>query len=177
MSMRIAAGAAFGALLLVATPPVEAGGRVEGFAGYYFAEELEEDLAYGVRAGWDSGNGWGLMWSFEMFETAGEGYGVRDGVDGDITHLELSYVAYPGDSGFELFSGLGATDLDIDIPVPGHIADLEGTELSIHAGIGWRWEAGDTLYLRPELRARVYEAEDETIDITASLALGFDWGN
>ena len=70
MSKRtLAAAAAFGALLCFVAPPAEAGGRVEGFAGYYFAEELEEDLAYGVRAAWDSGNGWGLMGSVELFET------------------------------------------------------------------------------------------------------------
>lgn len=157
--------------------PAHAGdGRVEGFAGYYFAEETDEDISFGVRGGWDSGRGWGLMLGFETFETSGEGYGVRNGVDADISHLELSYVAYPGGSGFELFSGLGATDLDVDIPVHGHVAgDLDGATLSIHAGVGYRANLGDSLYIRPEIRARTYDAEDETIDFTASIAIGFRW--
>ena len=32
---------------------------------------------------------------------------------------------------------------------------------------------GSNLYLRPEIRARVYDAGDNTIDVTASIALGF----
>ena len=176
MSKRTLQGAWLGSLLLLAAAPAWAGdGRLEGFAGYYFAEELEEDVSFGVRGGWDFGNGWGLLAAYEMFDTTGEGYGVASNVEGEMSHLELSFVAYPGGGGFELFSGLGATDLDVDIPVPGHIANVDQTELSIHAGVGYRMVLGDTLYLRPEVRARVYDAVDETIDITASVALGFQW--
>lgn len=168
-------GAVFG--LLGWTAPARAGdGRVEAFAGYYFAEEVDEDIAFGARGGWDSGRGWGLMASYERFESSGGGYGQSSGVDADVQHLEASYVAYPTGAGFELFSGVGVTDLKVDVPVPGIVVDLEKTTFSVHAGAAYRAELGDVVYLRPEIRARVYKAGDETIDFTASIAIGFRFG-
>lgn len=167
------------AFTLAAVVPAAAAGdwRGEGFVGYTFPEELEGDVAYGARLAWDSKRGWGFLLSYEMFETGGEGYGLDGGVDGgvdaELAHLELSWVARPGAGAFELFSGVGATDLDVESFFPGLIAGLDGTELSIHAGIGYLIDLGDVIYLRPELRARMYDAEDETIDFTASLAIGF----
>ncbi len=155
--------------------PAFADGRVEGFAGYYFPEESDEADSYGVRAGWDSGHGWGLLGSVESFETSGAGYGEVRGVDTEIRHYELSYVAYPRGESFELFSGLGATDIDIQTDLAGADVSFAGTEISIHAGLAYRAFLGDSVYLRPEIRVRAYEAGDTTIDATASIALGFRW--
>jgi hypothetical protein len=47
----------------------------------------------------------------------------------------------------------------------------------VHAGLGYRAMVGSNLYLRPEVRARVYDAGDNTVDVTASIALGGSWGN
>ena len=43
--------------------------------------------------------------------------------------------------------------------------------------MGYRAALGENLYLRPEVRARMYEAGNSTVDITASLALGWSWDN
>ena len=165
------------ALLWLATAvPAQAGGRVEGFAGYYFAEELEEDLSFGVRGTWESDRGWGLMLGYESFDTDGKGYGEPRGVDGKLQHLELSYLVKLGSS-FELFSGIGTTDVNVDTHVPGASVDLDKSSFSIHAGLAYRMDLGDVLYLRPEARARLYKVGDETIDYTGSIALGFRWGS
>lgn len=153
-------------------------GRIEGFVGYYFAEELEENVSYGLRGVWMPSKGWGLMLSYERYEKQnGSGYGRSSNVDAEIQSLEASYVAYPWGEGFELFSGLGVTDLQVDAHVEHPAVDLDKAALTIHAGIGYRAQLGANLYLRPEIRARAYEAGDNTLDFSASVALGWRWDN
>ncbi|MBP9144753.1 MAG: outer membrane beta-barrel protein [Thermoanaerobaculia bacterium] len=176
---RFAAGAAvlwLAAALSPSTLSAQSSGRVEGFAGYYFAEELEENVSYGLRGTWMPSKGWGLMASYERYEKSdGEGYGRSGNVDAQIDSLEVSYVALPWGEGFEIFSGLGVTNLDVDAHVNNPDVDLTKSTLSIHAGIGYRAEFGENLYLRPEIRGRTYDAGDNTIDFTASVALGWRW--
>ena len=153
-------------------------GRIEGFVGYYFAEELEENVSYGVRGIWMPSKGWGIMASYERYEkNDGKGYGQGGNVDAQIDSLEASYVAYPWGEGFEIFSGLGVTDLNVDAHVNNPSVDLKKSTLSVHAGVGYRAMLGENLYLRPEIRARAYEAGDNTLDISASIALGWRWDN
>lgn len=153
-------------------------GRVEGFVGYYFAEELEENVSYGLRGTWMPSKGWGIMASYESYEkNDGKGYGRSGNVDARIQSLEASYVAFPWGEGFEIFSGLGVTDLDVDAHVNNPDVDLTKSTLSIHAGVGYRAQLGTNLYLRPEIRARAYEAGDNTLDFSASVALGWRWDN
>ena len=107
----------------------------------------------------------------------GEGYGQSGNVDAQIDSLEASYVALPWGEGFEIFTGLGLTDLDVDAQVNNPAVDLQKSTLSFHVGMGYRAALGENLYLRPEVRARMYEAGNSTVDITASLALGWSWDN
>lgn len=167
------------AVALIGTSPAfaEGEGRVEGFAGYYFGEELAEDVSYGARGAWRPSPGWGLMASFESFSLSGDdGYGESN-VDADIAHFEVSFLAYPTGKSFEMFCGLGYADVSVDTHVPGAAVDLDKGSLSLHVGLGYRAALGDTFYLRPEVRARSYDVVDSTIDVTASIALGFSWAN
>lgn len=179
---RFLAGlAAIGMAMMAAMPSplrAEGRGRVEGFAGYYLAEELDDNVSFGVRGAWMPSPGWGLMASYERFEkNDGKGYGRPGNVDAQIDSLETSYVAYPTGESFEIFTGLGVTDLDVDAHVSHPAVDLKKTTLSVHAGLGYRAMLGSNLYVRPEVRARVYDAGDNTIDVTASIALGWSWDN
>ena len=172
-----ACGAMALGLLLLAAPAKAGDSRLEAFAGYYFAEETEEDISYGARYGWDSSRGWGLMASYEAFETEGSGYGEPRGIEAEIQQIELSWVAYPGQSGFELFTGVGCAIVDVDHGIAGAVVDLDKSVFSVHAGAGYRFDLGEVLYLRPEVRLRGYDVGDETLDVTASLAIGFDFGD
>ena len=179
---RMLAGAAIiGIVSMTAmTSPLgaEGRGRIEGFAGYYLAEELDDKITFGVRGAWMPSRGWGLMASYERYESNnGKGYGRPGNVDAQIDSLEASYIAYPSGENFELFTGLGVTDLDIDAHVANPAVDLQKTTLSAHVGLGYRAMLGESLYLRPEARARVYDAGDNTIDFIASIALGWSWDN
>ncbi|MEO8198824.1 MAG: outer membrane beta-barrel protein [Thermoanaerobaculia bacterium] len=181
-SGRVVAGAVATVLAcLVAIPTglqAQSQGRVEGFVGYYFAEELEENVSYGLRGVWMPSKGWGIMGSYERYQkNDGKGFGRQRNVDAEIQSLEASYVAYPWGEGFEIFTGLGLTDINVDAHVNNPAVDLTKSTLSIHAGIGYRAQLGTNLYLRPELRARTYEAGDNTLDFTASVALGWRWDN
>lgn len=177
----ILAGAVICMAWVAAQPaPLQADGRgrIEGFAGYYFAEELDANVSYGVRGAWMPSRGWGLMASYERYEkNGGKGYGRPGNVDAQIDSLEVSYVAYPSGENFELFTGLGVTDLAVDAHVNNPQVDLNKTTLSAHVGLGYRAMLGSNLYLRPEVRARVYDAGDNTIDVIPSIALGWSWDN
>lgn len=177
---RYVAGMAVGAVgILVCLPAsllAQSSGRVEGFVGYYFAEELDANVSYGVRGTWMPSKGWGIMGSYERYEkNDGGGYGRSGNVDAQIDSLEASYVAYPWGESFEIFTGLGLTDLDVDAHVNNPAVDLTKSTLSLHVGVGYRAMLGTNLYLRPEARARIYEAGNSTVDISASLALGWSW--
>jgi len=179
-SGRVVAGAVAAVMACLAFAPssarAQSQGRVEGFVGYYFAEELEENVSYGLRGTWMASKGWGIMGSYERYEkNDGEGYGRPGNVDAQIQSLEASYVALLWGEGFEIFTGLGVTDLEVDAHVDNPAVDLTKSTLSIHVGLGYRAELGTNLYLRPELRARTYDAGDSTIDFTASIALGWRW--
>ncbi len=179
---RLLAGMAALAVAVMASQPAplraEGRGRIEGFAGYYLAEELDDSVSFGVRGAWMPSPGWGLMASYERFEkNGGKGYGRPGNVDARIDSLEASYVAYPTGESFEIFTGLGVTDLNVDAHIANPAVDLEKSTLSAHVGLGYRAMLGDSLYIRPEIRARVYDAGDNTIDLTASLALGWSWSN
>ena len=179
---RVVAGAAAAVLAALVSVPsslrAQSQGQIEGFAGYYFAEELDADLSYGLRAAWSPSKGWGIMGSYERYEkNDGEGYGRPGNVDAQIDSLEASYVALPWGEGFEIFTGLGVTDLDVDAHVNNPDVDLTKSTLSLHVGVGYRAMLGSNLYVRPEARARVYEAGDTTMDVTASIALGWSWDN
>ncbi len=153
-------------------------GRIEGFAGDYFAEELDANVSYGVRGTWMPSPGWGIMAAYERYEkNDGSGYGRSGNVDAQIDSLEASYVALPWGEGWEIFSGLGLTDVDVDAHVDNPAVDLTKSTLSLHVGVGYRAMLGENLYLRPEARARIYDAGNSTVDITASIALGWSWDN
>jgi hypothetical protein len=153
-------------------------GRIEGFVGYYFPEELEENVSYGLRGTWMPSKGWGIMAAYERYDkNDGEGYGRPGNVDSQIQSLEASYVALPWGESFEIFSGLGVTDLEVDAHVNNPDVDLTKSTLSVHVGVGYRAMLGSNLYLRPEARARVYDAGDSTVDFSASFALGWSWDN
>ena len=179
---RMVAGTIAGVVAgLVAMPSgaqAQSQGQIEGFVGYYFAEELDANISYGLRGAWSPSKGWGIMGSYERYEkNDGKGYGRPGNVDAQIQSIEASYVARPWGEGFEIFSGLGLTDIDVDAHVNNPAVDLTKSTLSLHVGAGYRAMLGENLYLRPEARARIYDAGNSTVDISASIALGWSWDN
>ncbi|MEO7795926.1 MAG: outer membrane beta-barrel protein, partial [Thermoanaerobaculia bacterium] len=130
----------------------------------------------GLRGTWMKSKGWGIMASYERYEQSdGSGYGRSGNVDAQIDSLEASYVACPWGESFEIFTGPGLTNLDVDAHVNNPAVDLDKSTFSWHVGVGYRAMLGANLYLRPEVRARVYEAGDSTLDITAAVGLGWKW--
>jgi hypothetical protein len=167
------------AFVSVAGPASAEGWNFELFAGYYFPEELDEDLSYGLRFGHRGGGNWGWEISGDWFDVAdSQGFSGFD-VDADIFHADFSLVYYPGGGDFYFFGGPGWATGDIDIP--GTTEDASDDVFSLHVGLGYDANVTESFFIPIEARARWYELEgfgpdggkDNQIAYEASVGLGF----
>jgi hypothetical protein len=156
---------------------------LELFAGYFFPEELDEDLAFGLRFGQVGYGAWGWLAAASWFDVAdSQGFAGED-VDADIVHVDLSAVYHPRTlPGLALFFGPGWASGNVD--VPGSTEDLSDDAFTVHAGVGYEFDATDRFYLKPDLRARWYELEgwgteggrENQVTYEVALALGWRFG-
>jgi hypothetical protein len=153
----------------------------ELFAGYFFPEELDEDLTYGLRFGRRGVGSWGWQVGASWFDVAdSQGFSGED-VDADLVHLDFSLAYYPGDGGFSLFFGPGFASGNID--VPGTTEELSDDVFSAHVGLGYEFGSRG-FYVKPDARLRWYELEgfgadggkDSQITYEAAIALGWRFG-
>ena len=171
MNLRILSLLTLFAVLLPAAAMAQPGnGRFEIYGGIYRPEGLDDELTYGLRAGYK------LSDHFGIDGTAGTFTVKEDPVEVDVILVDLSLKAYlsSGDKAqFFLFAGPGWAFLDasafgIDV--------LSEDSLTAHAGVGLDLWLSDRLYLRPDVRGRWFEqADSNDLDWEASLALGFSF--
>jgi hypothetical protein len=169
-------------VVLLAPPQASATGKFEVFAGYFFPEELDEDLTYGLRFGSKGDNNWGWEVAGSWFDVAdSQGFSGQK-VDADIVHVDFSAVYYPGGNDFGILFGLGWASGNVD--VPGTTTDLSDDTFTVNGGIAYDINFTDSFYLRPDLRFRWYELEgfgpdggkDSQLTYEAALALGWRFG-
>jgi hypothetical protein len=155
----------------------------ELFAGYFFPEELDEDLTYGLRFGRRGVGNWGWQIAGSWFDVAdSQGFSGRK-VDADIVHVDFSAAYYPGEDGrFSIFFGPGWASGNVDIP--GSTEDLSDDVFSAHVGLGYEADITDSFYIKPDARLRWYELEgfgedggkDNQITYEAAIAIGWRFG-
>ena len=155
----------------------------ELFAGYFFPEELDEDLTYGLRFGRRYAGSWGWQIGASWFDVAdSQGFSGAD-VDADVIHVDLAIAYYPmEDSGFHLFFGPGFASGNVD--VPGTREEISDDVFSAHAGLGYEIDVARNFYVKPDARIRWYELEgfgedggrDNQITYEAAIAIGWRFG-
>jgi hypothetical protein len=157
-------------------------GEFEVFAGYYLPEELDEDLTFGLRFGDRVSPSWGWQVGGSWFDVAdSQGYGTRD-IDADLFFIDGSFMFFPGEGQFAVYAGPGWASAEIDSPFS--TEDFSDDVFSLNVGISYKALLGESMYLRPDLKARWYELEgfgpeggkQSQVDYEASLALGWTFG-
>ena len=168
--------------VVLAPAPAAAAGKVEVFAGYFFPEELDEDLTYGLRFGSKWENNWGWEVSASWFDVAdSQGFSGR-AVDADIMHVDGSAVYYPGGGDFGILFGVGWATGNVDDPRS--TEDFSDDTFTFHGGVAYDFNITESFYVRPDIRFRYYELEgfgpeggkDTQLTYEAAVALGWRFG-
>jgi hypothetical protein len=172
-------------VVAVSAAPAEAQGRfyVLGKVGYYFPEELDEDISYGVGFGGQIGEGnWGWEVSGEWFDVEDTQGGTTLPIQFDLFHVDFSAVVHPGGGPFNFFFGPGfaTAEIQFDDAVGGN-QELSDDVFTAHVGLGWDINLSDNVFFPLEARARFYELEglgrdggkQSQVDYEASAGVGF----
>ena len=168
------------ALAGISTPASAEGWGFELFAGYFFPEELDEDLTYGLRFGHRGAGNWGWEVAGSWFDVADSaGLGDFD-VDADLLHVDFSLNYHPGGGQFYFFGGPGWVTADIN-DVGDNDFEASDDAFTLHVGLGYEANVNDSFYIPFDARARWYELEgfgpdggkDNQITYEASVGIGF----
>lgn len=182
--LRVLALRAGTALLLVLASVAAAaqpgGGALEVYAGAYSPdnEALDDGATYGARATY--------RWSDSvLFELTLGRYEDDDDIPGvasfdfELTLLDLSAarIFNPGSrTELSVFGGPGWAFADATARSgPTGTISRSSDSLTLNFGGGLRISLSDRVYLRPDVRARYFE-ESETVDLEASIGVGFRFG-
>ena len=181
--------------MLVMAPAAQAASELEAFLGVYFPSTLEleptnleidyqEQLSYGVRYGYrGDGAPWGLSVSYARVDLDAanpEDFGCST-CDFNVDFIDFSFDWYPGGGNFDVFGGLGWATAEFNVDVAGNSNDRELSDdaFTYHVGTAYSWRIGESFYLRPDVRIRFLELDDEgqgkydSEDFEARL--GFGW--
>lgn len=148
------------------------GGTFELVGGWYMPEasELDDDVTYGLRGGYRFSDSFGFEGSLTIFEA--DIANTPIGIDFFLT--DASFKWYPGggrgSNELVVFGGPGWAVIDVDLG--GFFGSVSEDSINAHAGLAGELSVGETVYFRPDVRARWIE-ETEDIDLETTLALGF----
>lgn len=146
-------------------------GSFELYLGSYFpdGEQVDEDVTYGIRAGYRFLDRFGLQGTLGRYETE------IDFLDLETTFADLSLVWFMNPhrrAEFLIYGGPGWAFLEAGA----NLSEVSDDSLTAHLGLGVDIGLGGRFFLRPDLRARWFEQGDNEIDIEASLAVGLKVG-
>lgn len=179
--------AGIGALVLSAVPAyaqVQAGSQyVDAYAGALFGDdvtdtrisgvepELDDDVTFGLRYGYNLTDQWGLEASLGY--SPNKVTGLPSGnVDIDLTTLDLSAV-YNFNTGTRIvpyvLGGIGYAFADLDRPLQGTVNNQpvslrDDDGFTLHAGIGAKFFATDHVLIRLEGRYRYLDKVVDNFD-------------
>lgn len=147
--------------------------------------ELDDDVTFGVRYGYNFTNNWGIEVSLGHSPNSAIGVGGGD-IDLDLTTLDVDAV-YNFNTGSKfvpyVLAGVGYAAADLDRPITGvvngrtvSIDDDEG--FTANAGIGAKYYATDRFLVRLEARYRyldgIVDRFDDSLN-TVETTLGVGW--
>lgn len=153
--------------------------HLELFAGYYGVDagalQYGNPLSFGARGGY--------RWIHHGFEATlsrfQSGFTVgRTQGDQRTLSLDLSLCFFLNPRSlyeWSVFFGPGWTSVDTTNRFAGLSVRHRGDSLSGHAGVAVRIQLGEKLYLRPDLRLRIYDVGNPAHDTEGSLAVGYSF--
>jgi outer membrane beta-barrel protein len=119
--------------------------------------ELDDDVTYGLRYGYNFTDAWGLELSLGQTNTAVTGLPTRD-IDLDLTTFDVDAVYHFNPSSRfvpYVLAGIGYASADLDRPIgvgPVRVDDDNG--FTLNAGVGAKYFITDTVSLRLDARYR-----------------------
>ena len=188
--------AALSALALNAVPAmaqVTAGSQeVHAYVGEAFGDdvtdrringrtpELDDDVSYGLRYGYNFTDAWGLELSLGQTNSSVTGLLGRD-TDLDLTTFDVDAVYHFNPSGRfvpYVLAGLGYASADLDRPIAGFVNDDNG--FTVNAGVGAKYFVTDNVSLRLDARYRyldkiVDQYDDSLNTFETTFGIGFQF--
>ena len=150
--------------------------------------ELDDDLTYGLRYGYNFTDAWGLELSLGQTNTSVTGLPTRD-IDLDLTTLDVDAVYHFNPSSRfvpYVLAGIGYASADLERPITGtlngggpvRISDDNG--FTLNAGVGAKYFITDTVSLRLDARYRyldkVIDRYDDSLNtFETTLGVGFQF--
>jgi hypothetical protein len=173
-------------LVLAAAPAAAGEFTVEGFVGYYDADSVDDSAEiFGGRLGMRPNEHFGMLLSVGVIDLEDQ---ILEIEDDELRYgfflADLSFQWFPTGSGFYLFAGPGYSDIELEINLPGTNNDVTTSEagFTANAGLGYKWNLGESFFLRPEAKARWFDGQDfeaDSIDsydgLDTEVSLGIGW--
>jgi OOP family OmpA-OmpF porin len=182
---RLIGVATLGALAINAVPAmaqVTAGSQeVNAYVGEVFGDdltdrsiagrtpELDDDVTYGLRYGYNFTDAWGLELSLGQANTSVTGLPGRD-TDLDLTTFDVDAVYHFNPSGRfvpYVLAGVGYASADLDRPITGTLSGVgpvridDDNGFTVNAGVGAKYFLTDNVSLRLDAR---YRYLDKVVD-------------
>lgn len=188
MTKRIWMSALLVAALLapMAAPAAAGEWTVEGVFGYYDPDSIDDNgEIYGGRFGYRPGDHFGMLLSAGVIDLEDDFLDIEEAdLQFDLFLVDFSFQWYPAGKNFYLFAGPGWATVDLEVDIPGSNNDLEASDdiFTAHVGLGYRWDIGDSFFVRPELKARWFDGDgfeadqvDDWEGLDTEYSLGLGW--
>lgn len=174
--------------LTLMAAPAHAQGEftAEAFLGYYDPDSVDDNAQnYGGRIGYRPSDRFGLLLSVGVVDLEDDLLDVNDDdIQFGLLLADLSFQWYPTGNNFYLFAGPGYSDVELELDLPGDNNDIResSNSFTVNAGLGYRWDIGESFFIRPEAKARWFEGDDfeadeadsyDGLDTEYSIALGW----
>lgn len=199
---RLIGLAATGALAIGAAPAmaqVTAGSQeVHAYAGQQFGDDLtdrsisgrtpevDDDVTFGLRYGYNFTDAWGLEFSVGRTNTSAIGLSGRD-TDLDLTTFDVDAIYHFNPSSRfvpYVLAGVGYASADLDRPLTGTVSGVgpvrinDDNGFTLNAGVGAKYFLTDNVSLRLDARYRyldkVVDRFDDSLNtFETTLGVGF----
>lgn len=148
--------------------------------------ELDDDVTYGLRYGYNFTDAWGLELSLGRTNSSVTKLGGRD-IDLDLTTFDVSAVYHFNPSGSfvpYVLAGAGYASADLDRAITGTVSGIGPVRINddegftLHAGVGAKYFITDRVSLRFDARYRyldkVIDRFDDSLNtFETTLGVGF----
>jgi outer membrane beta-barrel protein len=150
--------------------------------------ELDDDVTFGVRYGYNFSDAWGLELALGRTNTAVTKLAGRD-IDFDLTTFDVDGIYHFNSSASlvpYVLAGIGYVSGDLDRPIVGTAPGVGAVRINddnaftFNAGVGAKWFVSDAVSLRLDLRYRYLDQVVDRLDdslntFETTVGIGFEF--